>query len=120
VRYLALLRGINAGGKNIVEMRDLRSCFDRLGLQNATTYIQSGNVLFDCSVKSAGSLPALIEAAVAAEFHCASAVVIVPQKQLARIVGHAPASFGSDFATTGSRTGSPADYRSETGSRRSL
>jgi hypothetical protein len=43
VRYLAQLRGINVGGKNIVSIAELRACFERLSLNDATTYIQSGN-----------------------------------------------------------------------------
>ena len=45
-RFLALLRGINVGGKNVIAMDDLRKCFEDLGLTNIRTYIQSGNVLF--------------------------------------------------------------------------
>jgi uncharacterized protein (DUF1697 family) len=94
VRYLALLRGINVGGKNIVKMSDLRACFDRLGLNNATTYIQSGNVLFDCKLKNATKLSVAIEEALAMEFTCASSVVVVPESQLEKVVMQAPPSFG--------------------------
>lgn len=45
-RYLALLRGINVGGKNIIKMADLKACFESLGFADVVTYIQSGNVLF--------------------------------------------------------------------------
>lgn len=44
-QYIALLRGINVGGKNIVKMADLKRMFSELGLQLVQTYIQSGNVL---------------------------------------------------------------------------
>lgn len=47
VRYVAFLRGINVSGKNIIKMEDLREIFDSLGFKNTTTYIQSGNVLFE-------------------------------------------------------------------------
>lgn len=45
--YIALLRGINVGGKNIIKMADLRQMFASLGMQCVRTYIQSGNVLFE-------------------------------------------------------------------------
>ncbi len=45
-RYLALLRGVNVGGKNIIAKDDLRECFEDLGYTNVRTYIQSGNILF--------------------------------------------------------------------------
>ena len=98
MRYLALLRGINVGGKNIVKMPDLRACFDRLGLDNVTTYIQSGNVLFDCKLKNATKVSVAIEEALASEFSCASAVVVVPEAQLEKVVMQAPPSFGTDPA----------------------
>jgi uncharacterized protein (DUF1697 family) len=98
VRYLALLRGINVGGRNIVKMPDLRACFDRLGLNNVTTYIQSGNVLFDCKLKNPVTLSVVIEEALAAEVSCTPAVVVVTEEQLERVVRRAPLSFGTDPA----------------------
>src|SRR3546814_15546585 len=46
-RYVALLRGINVGGRNKVSMADLRAALEDDGLQSVRTYIQSGNVLFE-------------------------------------------------------------------------
>ena len=61
-RFLALLRGINVGGKNIIAKADLRQCFEELGLTNVRTYIQSGNVLFRCDEKSVDELTATLQA----------------------------------------------------------
>jgi uncharacterized protein (DUF1697 family) len=44
--YVALLRGINVGGKNKIEMKHLKETFLRLGLESVVTYINSGNVVF--------------------------------------------------------------------------
>jgi uncharacterized protein (DUF1697 family) len=44
---LALLRGINVGGKNLLPMKDLARMFEQAGCANVRTYIQSGNVIFD-------------------------------------------------------------------------
>ena len=46
-RYVALLRGINVGGRNKVAMADLRKTFEDGGYDAVRTYIQSGNVLFE-------------------------------------------------------------------------
>jgi len=54
--YIALFRGINAGGKNALPMKDLTSIFEILGASNAKTYIQSGNVVFRISSKDISSL----------------------------------------------------------------
>ena len=45
--YVALLRGINVGGNNTVSMATLKQTFEKLGYKNVTTYINSGNVIFD-------------------------------------------------------------------------
>ncbi|WP_026889404.1 DUF1697 domain-containing protein [Clostridium beijerinckii] len=47
--YIALLRGINVGGKNIIKMNDLKRILELIGLNEVETYIQSGNVLFKSS-----------------------------------------------------------------------
>jgi uncharacterized protein (DUF1697 family) len=47
MRYVALLRGINVGGRNPVPMADLRAAFEDAGHTAVRTYIQSGNVLFE-------------------------------------------------------------------------
>ena len=44
--YLALLRGINVGGKNKVPMAELKALLEELGLEDVRTYIQSGNAIF--------------------------------------------------------------------------
>jgi len=46
IRYIALLRGINVGGRNIIKMADLKRVLESIGLASVKTYIQSGNVLF--------------------------------------------------------------------------
>jgi len=54
--WIALLRGINVGGNNIVPMAELRSDLESLKLENVRTYIQSGNIMFDSTAKTATSL----------------------------------------------------------------
>ena len=46
-KYIALLRGINVGGKRKVLMVDLKDLFSKLGFINCITYIQSGNIIFE-------------------------------------------------------------------------
>jgi uncharacterized protein (DUF1697 family) len=101
VRYLALLRGLNVGGNNIVKMADLRACLERAGLNSVTTYIQSGNVLFQSHLKNAARLAGSIEQTLSKEFAYTAVVVVVSQEQLERIVNEAPPGFGSN----------PAKYR---------
>jgi len=49
--YVALLRGINVGGTGILAMKDLAAICGKLGFAKARTYIQSGNVIFECALK---------------------------------------------------------------------
>ena len=74
-RHVALLRGINVGGKNVIKMADLKACFHENGFEDATTYIQSGNVLFEATGSSEADLAARIERMLAARFDCGASVV---------------------------------------------
>ncbi|MCZ6853076.1 MAG: DUF1697 domain-containing protein, partial [Gammaproteobacteria bacterium] len=44
--WIALLRGVNVGGKNILPMKELTRDLEKIGCSNVRTYIQSGNVVF--------------------------------------------------------------------------
>ena len=55
-RWIALFRGVNVGGKNILPMAELRSDLESLNFQNVHTYIQSGNVVFDAKSRSASGV----------------------------------------------------------------
>lgn len=58
--YLALLRGINVGGKNKLTMKDLVGLFEDAGCLNVRTFIQSGNVIFNAPRGVVKGLPNLI------------------------------------------------------------
>ena len=59
--YVALLRGINVGGKNLIRMPALKACFEAKGFEDVATYIQSGNVLFRAPASPAPELSRRIE-----------------------------------------------------------
>lgn len=91
--YVALLRGINVGGKNIIPMRALATTFERLGLDAVRTYIQSGNVLFQSRAADPRALEARIEAAVKKAHRCDSKVVVRSSEQLHALVRSLPRSW---------------------------
>jgi uncharacterized protein (DUF1697 family) len=62
--YVALLRGINVGGKSSVPMAELRSVLSSTGLEDVTTYIQSGNVVFRSPTTGTPELATRIEGAI--------------------------------------------------------
>jgi uncharacterized protein (DUF1697 family) len=96
VHYLALLRGINVGGSNIIKMTDLKECFENIGCADVATYIQSGNVVFRSDNRDADQLVSKIERALSARFAYTSRVVVLTHKQLTHIVEHAPDGFGAE------------------------
>jgi uncharacterized protein (DUF1697 family) len=97
---VALLRGINVGGKNLIPMPTLQAFFAAQGLADVTTYIQSGNVLFS-SAEPGAALAARLEAALAKAFRYHGTLVLRTREQLRRVVEGAPPGFG----------GEPAAYR---------
>jgi uncharacterized protein (DUF1697 family) len=74
--YIALLRGINVGGKNILPMKELAALFAKAGAADVTTYIQSGNVLFKAKARAAEKVPAAVEGAVFERFGFRAPIVL--------------------------------------------
>lgn len=97
-QYVALLRGINVGGKNLIKMSDLKACFETLGFEDVRTYIQSGNVLFRTAAAAQAKLTEQIEKALSDTFKYPSVVVVRSHKQLKEIVATAPKGFGTQPA----------------------
>jgi uncharacterized protein (DUF1697 family) len=97
-RYVALLRGVNVGGKNPVRMDALKACLEAEGLRDVTTYIQSGNVLFSAPASGRARLARRIEDVVEATFGCRSSVVLRDREQLRAVVARAPDGFGREPA----------------------
>ena len=97
-RYVALLRGINVGGKNLIKMPALKAAFEDEGFDNVSTYIQSGNVLFDSPDSSSPQLTKRIEKMLAEAFDYVPTVVVRNRRQMRAIVDRAPKGFGSELA----------------------
>jgi uncharacterized protein (DUF1697 family) len=87
MKQVALLRGVNVGGKNKVPMAELRAVFESLGCSDVSTLIQSGNVVFSGgrAVK-----PTALEAAIAKELGVEAAVVLRTARELASVVDANP------------------------------
>jgi uncharacterized protein (DUF1697 family) len=96
--YVALLRGINVGGKNIIKMTDVRVCFEKAGFSDVVTFIQSGNVLFAADELNPAKLTAKVEQALSATFRYASRVVVRSHKRMQETVRNAPSGFGQSDA----------------------
>ena len=95
-RYVALLRGINVGGKNAVPMPALKASFEDAGFREVRTYIQSGNVVFDAPSASQADLTRRIEGILRKAFaHYEASVVLRSKSQMRAIVDRAPTGFGT-------------------------
>ena len=89
--YIALLRGINVGGKNRIKMDELRKLMNSIGLNQVQTYIQSGNILFQ-SEKGEETLCQLIESEIERVFGFLVNVIIRTSVELDKIIESCPFS----------------------------
>ena len=97
-RYLALLRGINVGGKNLIGKDDLRRCFEDLGFERVRTYIQSGNVLFRTAATDVAELNDRVEQGLSERFAYAARSVVLSHAGYAAAIAAAPREWGQDDA----------------------
>jgi uncharacterized protein (DUF1697 family) len=96
VRHVALLRGINVGGRTLVKMADLKTCVEGLGFDRVSTYIASGNVLFESDEDDAAKLAETIEEAIEQRFELPVKVVVLDRKAYGRIVKAIPEGWIGD------------------------
>jgi uncharacterized protein (DUF1697 family) len=89
-RYLALLRGINVGGRSKVAMADLRDVATSLGHTEVATYIQSGNLVFATADTGAARLADALEAEIARRLGVRPAVVVLSAGDLAQVIRDNP------------------------------
>jgi uncharacterized protein (DUF1697 family) len=88
--HVALLRGINVGGRNKVPMAELREVVTSLGHTGVTTYIQTGNVLFSTQETDTARLASALEEAITSRFGIWASVVVLSREQLARTLRDNP------------------------------
>ena len=96
MKYVALLRGINVGGKNKLQMASLKKRLEELGFPNVSTYIASGNVIFE-SDKPADEIKAQLEKVLAESFKFDDEfikVLVLARNQLQAVIDKKPEDFG--------------------------
>lgn len=86
MKYLALLRGINVGGNNIIKMTDLQKAFKDIGLNSVQTYIQSGNVIFESAETDKSLLTQEIESKLSTTFNYTSKIILIDNLQFKQII----------------------------------
>jgi uncharacterized protein (DUF1697 family) len=88
-KYIALLRGVNVGGNNKIVMSELKAAFLRIGFADVSTYINSGNIIFDSELGET-AVKTACERAIADTFGLNIAVGIVTADELRDALAHAP------------------------------
>lgn len=94
MKYIALLRGINVGGANKVPMKELKAAFEAEGFNNVTTYINSGNVLFDFEQTDEALLAKRCEGIIEKRIGFPVRVAIITAEALRAALSHAPSWWG--------------------------
>ena len=94
--YLALLRGINVGGKNQIKMAELKVCLEKAGFENLKTFIQTGNIVFRSDKQDPSKIADLIKQTIKKTFKLDVPTLVLNHEQVRKIVTGLPASFGKD------------------------
>ena len=92
MKFVALLRGVNVGGKGTIKMTVLREAFIKAGFRNVSTYINSGNIVFESDAKDKKKLTVEIEKLLAEAFFAIKTVVI-SEAELKKVFAEIPDSW---------------------------
>ena len=96
--YVALLRGVNVGGNNMISMSALKESFTGLGFVRVQSYINSGNLIFATKETDARKLEKTIEQMLAKDYDLGSKVVVRSLPEMEQLVKSLPASWKDDSA----------------------
>lgn len=93
MKYVALLRGINVGGNSIIRMSDLKLVVEQAGFTDVSTFIQSGNVIFDSGITARSRIRQILEEALLKRFGQEIRVVVRSLPEFRAVVTHVPAEW---------------------------
>lgn len=94
--YVGLLRGINVGGKNKVDMKQLKGVFEDAGMRSVRTYINSGNVIFETPERGRARVTQRLEKAIARRFGFEVRVLLRDLKTMRTLVHAIPRGWTDD------------------------
>ena len=90
MRFVALLRGVNVGGNNMIKMEKLRETVAELGFADVKTYINSGNIIFDSAKSDGKKLAVKIHDAILADFGFVISVMVRSVAEIADLIASNP------------------------------
>jgi uncharacterized protein (DUF1697 family) len=94
--FVALLRGVNVGGNNMISMRSLKESFENLGFVNVSTYINSGNIIFQSKEADPRKLERKIEQMLSSDYQLDSKVVLRSLSEMEKLMNDLPRSWNED------------------------
>jgi uncharacterized protein (DUF1697 family) len=97
--YVALLRGVNVGGSNKVDMKELRAVIETAGMSSARTYINSGNVVFATDILDRAQITKALEEAIEERFGAAIRVLVRNVDEIRAVVEALPVDWADDRST---------------------
>ena len=96
MKYIALLRGINISGKNKISMPELKKLLEENDYQNVSTYLNSGNIIFECNINNKQTIMNNIHTLIKTKFILDIPVYITTDKELEDILNNSPKWWGSN------------------------
>lgn len=94
--FVALLRGVNVGGNNMISMSSLKQSFESIGFTHVSTYINSGNIIFNAKETDARKLEVKIERMLVKEYELGSKVVVRSLAEMEQLVQSLPREWNGD------------------------
>ena len=94
--FVALLRGVNVGGSNMISMSSLKESFEKMGFTQVTTYINSGNIVFKTKEGDARKLEKKIEQMLSKDYELGSKVVLRSLPEMEKLVKSLPRTWTGD------------------------
>ena len=95
-KYVALLRGINVGGNSKVSMKELKKAFESLNFKNVSTYINSGNVIFEEATRGSESIVDEVEKKLKKVFGFPIMIMLRDAKNIQKLAGVIPSEWTND------------------------
>ncbi|MDH5544682.1 MAG: DUF1697 domain-containing protein [Gammaproteobacteria bacterium] len=88
--FISLLRGVNVSGQKLIKMADLKAMYEAIGLNNVTSYVQSGNVIFQATEKDARKLEQVLESNIAETFGFHVPVRVLTLSEMKNVLDKCP------------------------------
>jgi uncharacterized protein (DUF1697 family) len=88
--FVALLRGVNVGGNNMISMKSLKESFETIGFTNVSTYINSGNIIFQSKEADPRKLERKIEQMLSSDYQLDSKVVLRSLSEMEQLIKALP------------------------------